>query len=47
MSDEIVKKSNIIIEVGLDENHVPIKMKWHADDSDEKGNAKAQGSLGR
>ena len=41
MSDEIVKKSNIIIEVGLDENHVPVKMKWHADDSDEKGNVKA------
>ena len=41
MSEEIKKKSNINIQVGLDENHVPLKMKWHADDSNEGGNVKA------
>lgn len=41
MTDEIKKKSTITIQVGLDENHVPLKMKWHADDSNEGGDAKA------
>jgi gliding motility-associated protein GldC len=41
MSDEIKKKSNINIQVGLDENHVPLKMKWRADDSNEGGDVKA------
>lgn len=41
MKDDIKRKSNINIEVGLDENQVPVKMKWHADDSDEGGDMKA------
>lgn len=34
MSEEITKKSEIKVEIGLDENQLPIKMRWSAEDGD-------------
>jgi len=41
MNEEIKKKSEIKIEVGLDANHVPVKMSWHAEDGGDGGDCKA------
>ncbi len=41
MKKEIVKRTKIEIEVGLDENHVPIEMKWSSDDNDSGGTCQA------
>lgn len=41
MNNDIVKRTKIEIEVGLDENHVPIEMKWSSDDTDTGGKCKA------
>ncbi len=38
---EIKKRSTISIDVGVDENHVPIELKWKAQDNDEGGKCKA------
>ncbi|NNE56397.1 MAG: gliding motility protein GldC, partial [Flavobacteriales bacterium] len=37
----VVKESEIIIKVGTDENNVPEKLAWKAEDSDTEGNVKA------
>ena len=36
MEDKVVKSSQISINVGMNENDVPTKMKWSADDGDIK-----------
>ncbi|MCO4813992.1 MAG: gliding motility protein GldC [Flavobacteriales bacterium] len=42
MEDKIVKTSNIAVKVGLNENNLPIGMKWSADDGGvENADAKA------
>lgn len=42
MGDKVVKTSDIGIKVGLDENNLPIAMKWSAEDGNVKdANAKA------
>jgi gliding motility-associated protein GldC len=41
MNEEIKKTSKIVIEVGVDENHVPVRMNWKADDAGESGACKA------
>ena len=42
MEEKIVKTSKIAINVGLNENNLPIAMKWSADDGDvENAQAKA------
>jgi gliding motility-associated protein GldC len=41
MSEEIIKRTRIEFEVGLDENHVPLEMKWKADDGGGNGSCKA------
>jgi gliding motility-associated protein GldC len=41
MSDEIKKKTKIEINVGLDENHVPVNIDWHSSDGNEKGKSNA------
>ncbi len=41
MSKEVVKKTTINLEVGLDENQVPVEMKWHASDGGGEGECKA------
>ncbi len=40
-SKEIKKKSEILIEVGLDENHVPMQIDWKASDGAGEGRSKA------
>ncbi len=32
MSDTVARTSEIVIRVGLDENNLPVKMKWSAED---------------
>lgn len=39
--NDIKKTSEIKIEVGLDENHIPVKMTWSAEDGAERGVCKA------
>jgi gliding motility-associated protein GldC len=34
MSEEVKKKSEIKVEIGLDENQLPVKMRWNAEDGD-------------
>jgi len=34
MEDKIVKTSNVSVEIGLNENNLPVKMKWSAKDGD-------------
>lgn len=42
MEEKIIKTSEISIKVGLDENNLPIAMKWSAEDGNiENANAKA------
>lgn len=41
MEKEIVKTTTIEIEVGLDENQVPVKMDWKASDGGGAGECKA------
>lgn len=41
MKKEITKKTKIEIEVGLDENQVPIQMNWQASDGGGEGDCKA------
>lgn len=41
MKDEIVKRSKIELEVGLDEHHVPVEMSWRSDDNDSGGECMA------
>jgi gliding motility-associated protein GldC len=36
MEDKVVKSSQILINVGMNENDVPTKMKWSADDGNIK-----------
>lgn len=41
MSEEIKKLTTITLEVGLDDNHIPVDMDWSASDSGETGKCKA------
>lgn len=41
MEKEIKKNSTIEFNIGLDENHVPVKMDWKASDAGEGGECKA------
>ena len=41
MSDEIKKQTTINLQVGLDENQVPVDMKWQASDGGGEGTCKA------
>lgn len=41
MSDEITKTSKVQFDIGLDENHIPLKIDWKASDSGQGGEAKA------
>ncbi|MCA1751220.1 MAG: gliding motility protein GldC [Cryomorphaceae bacterium] len=41
MKKEVKKQTEIRIDVGLDENHVPIDMKWEASDGGGNGECKA------
>lgn len=41
MEKEIAKKTKIEIEVGLDENQVPVQMNWQASDGGGEGDCKA------
>jgi gliding motility-associated protein GldC len=41
MKDEITKHTTIDIQVGLDDNQVPIEMKWQASDGGGEGTCKA------
>lgn len=40
-NNEIKKESTIILNVGLDENHVPVEMEWNASDNGGKGKCKS------
>lgn len=41
MADGIVKNSEIMISVGLDENNVPEQINWHASDTGDEKECKA------
>lgn len=41
MEKDIKKRTQIKIDVGLDENHLPLEMKWDASDGGGKGDCKA------
>lgn len=41
MADEVVKHTEIKFDIGLDENHIPIDMKWTASDGEGSGSCKA------
>ena len=41
MNKEIKKKSTITLEVGLDENHVPVEIQWNASDNGGGGKCKS------
>jgi gliding motility-associated protein GldC len=41
MKDEIKKQTTINIQVGLDENQVPVEMNWQASDGGGEGTCKA------
>ncbi len=41
MSDEIKKKTKITVDVGLDENQVPVEMNWEATDGGGSGRCKS------
>lgn len=41
MKNEIKKETKIELNVGLDENQVPVEMKWHASDGGGNGSCKA------
>lgn len=41
MSEEIKKQTEIKLDVGLDVNHVPVKINWSASDSGEAGECKS------
>jgi gliding motility-associated protein GldC len=41
MSDTVSKKSEIKLEVTLDENHMPVGMEWSASDNNMQGDCKA------
>jgi len=36
MSEKVTKKSKIEIEVGLNENHIPLEINWSAEDAGEQ-----------
>ena len=44
MEDKVVKTSQIAVTVGMDENNLPSRMKWTAEDGDMK-NAEAKAML--
>lgn len=44
MEDKVVKTSQIAVTVGMDENNLPLRMKWTAEDGDMK-NAEAKAML--
>ena len=41
MSQEVVKRTKLEIEVGLDEHHIPVEMKWHSESDGQGGECKA------
>lgn len=45
MSNEIVKKSGIHINVGLDNENLPVQIQWNADDSGMDGDQEAKAMM--